>query len=234
MNQPETTDTKTTKRTGRKPEPSEPSPIEAHAAHLERKAQLDAAAEAALEKAGAAALAFEHDPTAETSSAYDVAKQRGKNAVKVAAQYAEESRPIVQAYRDHRAAQALAAADHRYFRAEVERRLGVIQRAIETITDELGEIGVLDEEQRLLVENARSWGATAPRIAVEHSLQHANAIATKRRQDDIASRRRPLVQVTLPTHLDGLQADWPGLTAEERTLAAQRAQMRIQQKEEQS
>lgn len=233
MNQ-ETTQEKTAKRTTRKPEPAEPSPIEAHAAHLARKAELDAAAEQALEKASAAALAFEANPTAATASEMAVTKQVGVNAIKRAADYAQQSTPIVQAYRDLRASQALAAADHRHYRAEVERRLGVIATAIETITEELGEIGVLDEEQRLLVENARSWGANAPRIAVEHSLQHANDVATKRRQDDIASRRRPLVQVTLPTHLDGLQADWPGLTAEERTLAAQRAQMRIQQKEEQS
>ena len=233
MNQPETTQEKTTKRTNRKPEPAEPSPVEAYNAHLERKAKLDAEAEAALERASAAALAFEANPTAATASEMAVAKQVGANAIKRAAEYAEQSRPIAQAYHDLRASQALEAADHRAYRAEVDRRLGAIQRAIETITDELGEIAVLDEEQRLLVEHARQWGATAPRIAVEHSLQHANALATKRRQDDIASRRRPLVQVTLPTHLDGLQSDWPGLTADERQLAAQRAAMRIEKAEQQ-
>jgi len=233
MNQTETEQKATTKRNARKPEPAEPSPVEAYAAHLERKAQLDAAAEQALERAADAALAFEHDPTAETSSAYDVAKQRGKNAVKVAAQYAEESRPIVQAYRDHRAAQALAAADHRYFRAEVERRLGVIDAALQTVTAELTEIALLDEEQRILTVHAAQWGATAPRITVKNSIVHANGLAIKRRQDDLAARRRPTaLQTHLPEALDGSFEGWPGLTADEQRLAAQRAQMRIQRAEQ--
>lgn len=231
MNQPETTDTKTTKRTNRKPEPS---PVEAYAAHLERKAQLDAAAEQALEKACAAALAFEANPTAETAAEMAVSGQRGKNAVKAAAHYAEQSAPIVQAYRDLRASQALVAADHRHYRAEVERRLGVIARAMETVTAELTEIALLDQEQVLLVEHARNWGATAPRVVVERALEHANAVTLKQRQDDIAARRRPAVlHVVLPTRLDGTMEGWPGLTADERQLAAQRAAMRIEKAEQQ-
>lgn len=233
MNQTETNDTKTAKRNARKPEPAELSPVEAHVAYLARKAELEAAAEAALEKACAAALAFEANPTAATASDVAVTKQMGVNAIKRAADYAQQSAPIVQAYRDLRAAQALEAADHRHYRAEVERQLGVIQRAIESITDALGEIGVLDEEQRVLTLHARQWGATAPRIGVEHLLAHANASATKRRQDDITSRRRPLMQVILPTHLDGVQSDWPGLSTAERMLAAQRAQQRIEKAEQQ-